>query len=792
MRDLKARIDSIKGDLFLFFRTIKELDKPLVLCTEVQKAYAEFVPQLQHHNADMDDFIQCVQELIVYPPQIYCAVRSDIGKWFFVAFDLDALQYTLVKKSTFLSFKEQLVGVSPSGQWRLRLDVKPFNKDFPKVEDKKDIGRGIEYLNQHLSSYFSDHNEEQEHLLEFLTLHHYNGMQLLVSPRIENLAQLRQAVTDALQVLSRHEDETEYARLANDLHSLGFEPGWGRNAGIIRTTMGLLQDILHDPEPAKIEAFLSNVPMIFRVLIVSPHGFFGQSKVLGYPDTGGQVVYILDQVRALEAKMRENVYNQGLEIEPEVLVLTRLIPEAQGTTCDQRLEPIWGTRNAKILRVPFRNDDDEVIPHWISRFHIWPHLERFAFDAINEIKSEIGNRPDLIIGNYSDGNLVATLISQTLKVTQCTIAHALEKSKYLYSDLYWQDNEEEYHFSSQFTADLIGMNSADFIIASTYQEIAGNQSSIGQYESYKTFTLPGLYQVVNGIDIYDTKFNIISPGANADVFFPYTHHEQRQPILHREIEELLYGFPDDTSRGHLQDQQKPIIFSIARLDRVKNLTGLARWFASSEELRRRANLVLIAGHVNKEYSQDEEERAQIDLMHEIFDTWQLDGQARWLGIQLEKQMTGELYRYIADGRGVFVQPALFEAFGLTVIEAMTTGLPVFATRFGGPLEIIEPGVCGFHLDPTNDAQSTETILDFFQSVDNDPEYWHRISEQAIARVEERYNWPHYVNRLMTLAKVYGFWKHMTNNDREEIRRYVEMFYGLMYRPLVEKYVRSCV
>lgn len=30
------------------------------------------------------------------------------------------------------------------------------------------------------------------------------------------------------------------------------------------------------------------------MVILSPHGFFGQSNVLGLPDTGGQVVYILD------------------------------------------------------------------------------------------------------------------------------------------------------------------------------------------------------------------------------------------------------------------------------------------------------------------------------------------------------------------------------------------------------------------------------------------------------------------------------------------------------------------
>jgi hypothetical protein len=37
--------------------------------------------------------------------------------------------------------------------------------------------------------------------------------------------------------------------------------------------------------------------MIFSMVIISPHGYFGQANVLGRPDTGGQVVYILDQAR---------------------------------------------------------------------------------------------------------------------------------------------------------------------------------------------------------------------------------------------------------------------------------------------------------------------------------------------------------------------------------------------------------------------------------------------------------------------------------------------------------------
>ena len=38
---------------------------------------------------------------------------------------------------------------------------------------------------------------------------------------------------------------------------------------------------------------------------------------------------------------------------------------------------------------------------------------------------------------------------------------------------------------------------------------------------------------------------------------------------------------------------------------------------------------------------------------------------------------------------------------------------------------------------------------------------------------------------MTLSRIYGFWKYVSNLERDETRRYLEMFYGLMYKRLVE-------
>lgn len=112
-----------------------------------------------------------------------------------------------------------------------------------------------------------------------------------------------------------------------------------------------------------------------------------------------QVVYILDQVRALEAELQSRLDSAGLEdVHPDILVVTRLIPEAHGTTCNERLENIGGTQHARILRVPFRDREGRILQKWISRFDLWPYLERFTIDATKEVLAELGGKPDFCIG----------------------------------------------------------------------------------------------------------------------------------------------------------------------------------------------------------------------------------------------------------------------------------------------------------------------------------------------------------------------------------------------------------
>jgi sucrose synthase len=99
------------------------------------------------------------------------------------------------------------------------------------------------------------------------------------------------------------------------------EKGWGDTAEQCKETLNCLSEVLQAPDPINMEKFFSRVPSIFNIVVFSIHGYFGQEKVLGMPDTGGQVVYILDQVRALEEELLQRIKQQGLHVTPKILVV---------------------------------------------------------------------------------------------------------------------------------------------------------------------------------------------------------------------------------------------------------------------------------------------------------------------------------------------------------------------------------------------------------------------------------------------------------------------------------------
>lgn len=150
------------------------------------------------------------------------------------------------------------------------------------------------------------------------------------------------------------------------------------------------------------------------------------------------------------------------------------------------------------------------------------------------------------------------------------------------------------------------------------QEIAGHEEFVGQYESYKSFTMPHLYRVVQarrltrrasclsrrlgsgallrlylmpakfcnvpsrpfscsnwpqGIDVFSPKFNIVSPGADPDIYFPYK--EVRKNKQGRAQAPAQPGFGDPLIHdARVCDWPACAPFAALVLQKERRLTGL--------------------------------------------------------------------------------------------------------------------------------------------------------------------------------------------------------------------------
>lgn len=767
--------------------------KRYFLRNEILQAFADYCqhsqkPAYYYHSSSLGRFINYTHEIILEVENTWFVVRPRIASQEIWRLGSKMTDFELMSEKALLDVRDRLVNhYHPN---ILEIDTRPFYQGSPQIDDPRNIGQGLAFLNRYLcSQVLSDRQYWLDILYDALHRQQYDGIQLLIGDRITSGVELSQQIKLALKILSEKSPHEPYEKFRLDLQELGLEPGWGNTAERIKESLELLERLFDTPEPAILEAFVSRIPAVFRVVLVSVHGWVGQEGVLGRPETMGQVVYVLEQARSLENKLQAEIKLAGLDllhIQPQVIILTRLIPNCEGTQCDLRREKLQGTENCWILRVPFGEFNPEVTQNWISRYEIWPYLETFANDAETELLAQFKGNPNLIIGNYSDGNLVAFLLARRLKATHCNIAHSLEKPKHLFSNLYWQDLEAQYHFSAQYTADIIAMNAADFIVTSSYQEIVGTPDTIGQYESYKCFTMPELYHVIDGVDLFSPKFNMVPPGINEKLFFPYSQIEERNNSDRLRLNDLLFNSEHPQIFGKLDNPNKRPIFAVTSIAGVKNLIGLAECFGKSPQLQEHCNLIIITSNKQADLATNPAEAAEIERLYEIIQEYNLEGKIRWLGMRLSSIDLGEAYRAIGDRQGIFLHFANFEAFGLTILEAMISGLPTFATQFGGAAEIIGDGENEFHINPTDLEKTAEQILNFIEQCEANPEYWHKISERVIERIRNKYNWNLHSNQLLLIAKIYRFWNFVARENREALLRYIETLFHLVYKPRAEK------
>ena len=188
--------------------------------------------------------------------------------------------------------------------------------------------------------------------------------------------------------------------------------------------------------------------------------------------------------------------------------------------------------------------------------------------------------------------------------------------------------------------------------------------------------------------------------------------------------------------------EKPLIFAVARPVAKKNLTALLCAFADDPALHQRANLLILAGQ--HDHAGPEEQGVLAELRTLAADS-RLQGRIA-LPTTHDGADVAALYQRAAAG-GVFVNPALHEPFGLTLIEAAAAGVPVVATCNGGPAEIVSTIGHGALVDPRDPAGIAKAII----GIIDDP-VRHATLSLAARQGVAAYDWNRYAQESIALYR----------------------------------------
>jgi len=117
-----------------------------------------------------------------------------------------------------------------------------------------------------------------------------------------------------------------------------------------------------------------------------------------------------------------------------------------------------------------------------------------------------------------------------------------------------------------------------------------------------------------------------------------------------------------------------------------------------------------------------------------------------LGLKKYVQFVGRVpqvqVRPFMQQADVFVLPSLSEGFPNVILEAMTCGLPIVATRVGGIPDVIKNGVHGYLVEAKRPDEIAEKILILLQ---ND-QLRNEISRTNVAEVKA-YAWENIIDQL---------------------------------------------
>ena len=410
-------------------------------------------------------------------------------------------------------------------------------------------------------------------------------------------------------------------------------------------------------------------------------------------DTGGHIKYVIELMEALARS-------------PRVASLDLVVRGFDPSRLGPGLDPAYARAaeqvapKVRLVRLAGESAD------YLAKEEIW--REHGALSDALLAHVDAGPPPDLVHAHYADAGVLASRLKAERGIPYLFTGHSLGAVKLKAYEMTGRENPDT-TLDRRIEIENAALRDADLVIASSRDEAEL------QYADYPDFD-PG-------------RARIVPPGISREAFLT---PDRLAEAGARALISRFLGEPD-----------KPMVLAVARPVSKKNLAGLIEAFGVSD-LRRHANLVLIAG--NRGVLGEGECDANLREMIELIDRHDLYGSVAYPKCHAPEHVPA-LYRLAVASRGVFVNPALNEPFGLTLLEAASVGLPVVATNRGGPNDIVGRLASGRLVAP----ERTDAIAGAIKALLTDADAWNEASENGRERVAS-YDWDAHARRYLDLAR----------------------------------------
>ncbi|GIW64735.1 MAG: mannosylfructose-phosphate synthase [Patescibacteria group bacterium] len=349
--------------------------------------------------------------------------------------------------------------------------------------------------------------------------------------------------------------------------------------------------------------------------------------------------------------------------------------------------------NLKIVRIPCGSDK------FLPKEKLYEIMPEFSENIMKYIERK-RKKYDIIHSHYWDGGYAGILLSKMLDIPHIHTPHTLGKAKKLEMDIEEAPTEKlkpyyRFHVRIAIEQKIYNKAHAILVICETTR-----------------------IQLLHYYLVDFEKIHVIYPGVDTEIF--------------------------NTKKTNLDNQIKLKNNSILTMCRLVPAKGIDRLIEALNFIKNKIAFHLyIGGNSNLENNDSKEETNYKKYLFDFIEKNKLQTKISFIG-QLNHEMVAAYYRN-AD---IFVNPARYEPFGLTTIEAMACGTAPLISHVAGSKEIIIDGLNGFIINSHDRKLLGNQILKLL----TEKKLLKKISENAAFTIKEHYSWDKISDKIINFYK----------------------------------------